>query len=92
VLIINGFVKFCGCIKIKLRREVIYAIFKFVLLIKNINNIPLKKNSSVKDSTKLTTPSGKFGLKVPPIIYLAKNVTNNINGRKRNPSFRNDIC
>ena len=66
VLIIKGFVKFCGCIKIKLRIEVIYAIFKFVLLIKKRNNIPLKKNSSVNDSTKLTTPKGKYGLKTPP--------------------------
>jgi hypothetical protein len=67
---------------------VTYAIFKFVLLIKNKNNIPLKKNSSVKDSIKLTTPTEKFGLKVPPIRYLAKNVIKIINGRKRNPSFR----
>jgi hypothetical protein len=48
----------------------------------------LKKNSSVKDSTKLITPREKYGSLDPPMTIFAIKVTKSMIGIKRNPSFR----
>ena len=74
--------------KIKLDTEVIYPILKFVFFTRKINRIPRKKNSSVNVSTKLIIPNGRWGIRTSPIRYLTKNVTINMTGIKRKPSFR----
>ncbi len=65
----NMLVIFCGWTRIKHASDVLYAILKLVLLIKNKNNIPLKKNSSVNDSKKLMIPKNRCGsLEENPIL------------------------
>ena len=75
--------------KIKLASDVTYAIFRFVFSIKKRNKMPLKKNSSVKDSIKLTTPTAKSGSKLPvEIKILTTNVIKIISGRRIKPNFK----
>jgi hypothetical protein len=76
------FVRFCGCISVKLASDVRYAIVRFVFFNRKRKSIPLKKNSSVNASKKLRVPAATSTSADTPLIYFITNVTMSIIGKK----------